>query len=319
MNEMGSGLETLSQADVERLLASFGCGFEVNGRVPGQLRFKSLRSPGAEGIYFSVRGASLPREVRASVVLTDEAGKAGGDNAYIHVSDPQVCFYRLMNACFPAKPESGVHPTALVAESAVIEPSAYIGPYCVVGERAVVGSGSRLAPHVVINQDCSIGEGCVIESHTTIGATGVAWVWDPAGRERIIQPQIGGVRVGANVFLGSDVSIVRGSVNEVTEVGDGTVIAHGTKIGHGCRIGRQAHFANNVSLAGNVDVGDRVFFGSGSVVRPRVSLAAGVVVGAGAVVTRDYLEEDVTLAGVPAKILHSTNKNLSGVPRRLVK
>jgi UDP-3-O-[3-hydroxymyristoyl] glucosamine N-acyltransferase len=167
-----------------------------------------------------------------------------------------------------------------------------------------------------VKSHSSIGAGTRIEPHCTIGATGVAWVWDDDGEQRVLQPQLGGVQIGREVFIGSDVSIVRGSVNELTEIGDYSVIAHGTKIGHGCRVGKHVHMANNVSLAGNVDVGDRVFLGSGAVVRPQARIAQQVTVGAGAVVVGNVLEAGIVVAGVPAKKIQCDRDKLSGVPER---
>jgi acetyltransferase-like isoleucine patch superfamily enzyme len=57
-----------------------------------------------------------------------------------------------------------------------------------------------------------------------------------------------------------------------------------------------------------------VFFGSGAVVRPRVSIAEGVVVGAGAVVIKDVETSCVVVGGVPAKPIGNINKKLTGVP-----
>jgi len=166
-----------------------------------------------------------------------------------------------------------------------------------------------------VKDGCVIGKRVTIEAHSTIGATGVAWVWDASTGERIVQPQIGGARIGDDCFLGTDVTVVRGSINEVTTLGNGCVVAHGTKIGHGCVVGADVHFANNVAIAGNCRIGDRAFLSSASVLRPRVRLARGVVVGAGAVVTRDIDQEDLVVSGVPARAMES-KVNHAGVPRR---
>ena len=50
-----------------------------------------------------------------------------------------------------------IHPTAIVAEGALIDPSVSIGPYTVIGPHVKIGSGTTVGPH------------CVIEGHTTIG------------------------------------------------------------------------------------------------------------------------------------------------------
>ena len=51
-----------------------------------------------------------------------------------------------------------------------------------------------------------------------------------------------------------------------------------------------------------------------SVLRPRIALARGVVVGAGAVVTRNVDQEGVVVSGVPARLM-DTKASHSGVPK----
>lgn len=304
-----------TQAQVEALLGTLGFDFTSEGSVPGPLRFSSLRSPLASGIYFLAGNASLPACARGSLVLTDAGPVAtAAGNAYITLDNPQFAFYSLMDAAVRRDPEAGIHPTAIVDGGASVSTSASIGPYCIIESGVTIGGGCRLDSHVVVKRGSRLGERVVIEPHSTIGATGVAWAWNGEGTRRVMQPQTGGVEVGDDVFIGSDVSIVRGSVNEDTLIGEFTAIAHGSKIGHGSRLGAHCHLANNVSLAGNVDIGKRVFFGSGATVRPRTCIADGVVVGAGAVVVKDIATAGVVVGGVPAREMKTTGRKLSGVP-----
>lgn len=314
--EVSQNSGSITQTDVERLLQGMGMNFNVSGRVDGSLRFASLRAPCRAGIYYLVSGTSLPGIISDSLIITDSPPtQAGTSNGFIILTNPKLAFYKLMRTCHALPVENGtVHPTAIVASDVYIPADTTVGAYCVIESGVIIGRRCFLDSHVVVKSGASIGDGSRVEPHSTIGATGVAWVWDENGRDRVIQPQTGTVRIGANVFIGSDVTIVRGSVNEVTEIGDGTLIAHGSKIGHGCRIGRQVHMANNVSIAGNVDAADRVFFGSGSVVRPHIHIARDVVVGAGAVVTKNVDTARVTVAGVPARILAPKHTKLAGVP-----
>ena len=155
-----------------------------------------------------------------------------------------------------------------------------------------------------------------IEPNSYIGANGVAGMWDETGK-RIGQPQFGGVIVEEDCFIGSDVSIVRGSVNEETLIKRGTLIAHGTKIGHGSEIGEECHLANNVSLAGNARIGSRSFLGSACVLSSHVSIANDCVIAAGAVVAKSFTDPFLVLAGVPAKIIDKVldDKKFNGIPQ----
>jgi UDP-3-O-[3-hydroxymyristoyl] glucosamine N-acyltransferase len=115
--------------------------------------------------------------------------------------------------------------------------------------------------------------------------------------------------------LGSDITIVRGSVNDTTTIGDDCVISHGSIIGHGSRIGRGCHISNHNSINGNVTLGEECFLGSAVVIRPQTRLADRTVVGAGAVVVKTFDEPGLVLVGAPAKPTQSASAKLAGVPR----
>jgi len=303
---VGAALRALSIAFVQQ-------GPDLEG-----LAFASLRHVQAAGIYF-VEGAPEPAgAIRDSLVLCRAADGFDVSNTLLVVAEPQLAFYKLMRHFYAAPPAvaSEIHPTAIIDPRAVIGAGVTIGPYSVIGD-CVIERGTCIGPHVVVEDGSTIGEDCEIASHTTIGAAGVAWIWDPETRERIVQPQIGGCIIEARCFIGTNVTVVRGSVNESTLIGEGTLLAHGTKIGHGCNVGKQNHFANSVSLAGNVTTGDRCFFGSGCIVRPMIRLTMDIIVGAGAVVVNDVDVPHSLLVGVPAVIKPRDKSRHNGVPKNL--
>jgi UDP-3-O-[3-hydroxymyristoyl] glucosamine N-acyltransferase len=305
----------LTLHDIEQALDEIGIAHEtLRRRDPGALRFCSYFAQEAHGVYFWEDAASAPRLEHTDIVMLTSADWPGsGDIAcLLKVAHPQAAYYMLMRHFFGGQAEPArIHPTAIVSSDARIGRNVHIGPYCVI-EACEIGDDTHLDSHVVIKANSHIGQRVRIESHSTIGATGVAWVWHEG--QRIVQPQIGGTLIGDDCFLGTDITIVRGSINEVTTLGPGCVLAHGTKIGHGCQIGGEVHFANNVSIAGNCRIGDRAFLSAASVLRPRIRLARGVTVGAGAVVTRDVDEEAVVVSGVPARRMDSKDHH-AGVPR----
>ena len=150
-----------------------------------------------------------------------------------------------------------------------------------------------------------------IGKNVKIGATGVMWVWD--GNERIYLEQLGGVEIEPNCMIGSNITIVRGSANEKTLIGEGTCMAHGTLIGHGCQIGKKNHFANNVSLGGGCHTAEKCFFGSGVVLSPGAKLLNECLIGAGGVVIGTIKKSGVYV-GMPAKWKKEIKGKLNGVP-----
>lgn len=264
--------------------------------------------------YYSGQDPSVIDSLHDSVIIcqANVARETATSSCIAVQADPQIVFYRLCALLFGVAHEPGVHPTAIVHPEAEIAGDVSIGPYAVIG-RSRIGSSSVIHGHVVVMDGCVIGERVVIEPNSCIGATGVSWVWHEG--MRVALPQLGGVDIGDDVFVGSDVSIVRGMINETTFIGRGTMIAHGSKIGHSSVLGENCHLANNVSIAGSVQVGERCFLGSACVIRPHAKLAPGTIVGVGAAVIKDVLKPKTTVAGVPAVEIGSKSKP-RGVPSR---
>lgn len=309
---------TFTRGEVEQRLHDLGIAFSAHGEAKAKrYAFKSLQQIEPAGIYFLAPGIVSPPRIETSLILCSEGARGDAGNVTLTVADPQLAFYRLMEAMvgYGGKP-GGVHPTAIVREDCEIDPSAYIGPYCVL-EGCIVKAGVRLHSHVTVMSGTTIEEDVVIDTHATIGATGTAWTWDPAARRRVIQPQIGYTVLGRGCVLGSDITIVRGSVNDTTTIGEDCVISHGSIVGHGSRIGRGCHISNHNSINGNVTLGEECFLGSAVVIRPQTRLADRTVVGAGAVVVKTFDKPDLVLVGAPAKPTQSASAKLAGVPRPL--
>ena len=263
--------------------------------------------------YFSGSKPHIIEGLKDSIIVcNDQVLEPSEDYSTLVVKgDPQVVFYKLCARLFGGRNRSEIHPTAIIHPEAEIGSEVYVGPYSVVG-RSRVGSGSRIEAHCVIFDGCDIGERVRIDPHSCIGAAGAVWVWGD-GNQRVILPQVGGVRIEDDVFLASDVTVVRGLFNEWTTIGKGTLIAPGSKIGHSVMIGSNCHLANNVSIAGSAIIGDGTFLGSGSSVRSHARLAADTIVGSGAAVVKDVLRTGVTVAGVPAVEMEPKSQR-KGVP-----
>lgn len=95
--------------------------------------------------------------------------------------------------------------------------------------------------------------------------------------------------------------------------GKGLQIAHvepcgftgGTVVGENCRL--HAVSFTMADSEGNAPViGNNVIIGMGSMLIGGVTIADDISIGAGAVVTKDFLEPGITIAGVPAKKLKDT-------------
>src|SRR3989344_3185862 len=84
----------------------------------------------------------LKNSQASAVVLSPEDVDYCSTHALI-MENPYLGFAKMADL-FHQRPvsEAGVHPTAVVAKSAQIDPTVSIGPHCVIGERVSIGLNS---------------------------------------------------------------------------------------------------------------------------------------------------------------------------------
>ena len=82
-----------------------------------------------------------------------------------------------------------------------------------------------------------------------------------------------------------------------------TIISGDAKLGENCTFHGQACIGNDGRSAAAPVIGNYVDIGVGAKIIGDITIADHMTIGAGAVVTKSCLEEGVTLAGVPARII----------------
>ncbi|EKE12544.1 MAG: hypothetical protein ACD_13C00184G0002 [uncultured bacterium] len=93
--------------------------------------------------------------------------------------------------------------------------------------------------------------------------------------------------------------------------GPGLSIAHygtiainsNTRIGSYCRIHEGVTIGSDKGTAAAPQIGDRVFIGSGAKILGDIIIADDIAIGANSVVTKSFTTPNVTIAGIPAKII----------------
>lgn len=305
----------VSLESIIEVIKSKNIDFYVNGPAIAVESMAALGLPVENSLcYYVGEDAGQLADVRDSIIICKPGlnPQPSMNNTFILTEHPQFVFY-CVSSLFEERPDAGVHENAMISRKAQVGTGASVGAFCVIdecriGDRVVIENGVR------IHKGTMIGNDVHIQSNTVIGAAGIMWTWDSRGN-KVACAQTGNVVIEDNAAIGSNITIVRGTFpNKPTIIGGGTMISHGTMIGHGVVIGLRNHFANNVSLAGTVSTGNNCFFGSGAVVRPHLNIAADTIIGAGAVVVKNVLEEGQVLAGNPARPLSRGDKNPSGVP-----
>jgi UDP-3-O-[3-hydroxymyristoyl] glucosamine N-acyltransferase len=225
----------------------------------------------------------------ASAIIVD--GTFASRKVLIRVANARIAFAKVMAVFFPEPVfPAGIHPTAVLASSARVDPSAHVGPYCVIGEKVEIGPKSvlqsgdhvgahcrlgeevKLFPGVTLYPRTEIGNRVHIHSGTVVGSDGFGYVQDDGIHRKV--PQIGNVIIQDDVEIGANVTIDRGALGP-TLIGKGSKIdnlvqiAHNVVLGDHClvisqagiagstQLGNHVCLAGQVGLAGHLTIGDR--------------------------------------------------------------
>src|SRR5665647_425485 len=101
----------------------------------------------------------------SSIVLVGLAFKPAGSvkATMVRVDDPYQALARLLAMYEQSKPvKKGIHPTAVIEESARVGSDIYVGAYAVISENVAIGDGCSLYPHVFIGDNVKIGSNCTL-------------------------------------------------------------------------------------------------------------------------------------------------------------
>jgi UDP-N-acetylglucosamine acyltransferase len=141
-----------------------------------------------------------------------------------------------------------IHPSAIVADGAVIGENVKIGPYCVIGSEVTIGAGSELYSHVVVDGYTFIGTECKLHPFARIG-----------GQTQDLKFKGGrpGVKIGDRTVIREYVT-VNAATNDgdFTTVGSDCLIMAYCHIAHCCHVGNRVIMANMSQLSGHVIVED---------------------------------------------------------------
>lgn len=80
-------------------------------------------------------------------------------------------------------------------------------------------------------------------------------------------------------------------------------------ISKGVRVGSNCRLHNCVNIGAGANIGDNVFIGPHVSIYGDIEIASNIVIGANSVVNKSFLEENVLIAGSPAKQICSKSSN----------
>lgn len=226
----------------------------------------------------------------------------GDQRTVVETDYPRLLFVELLRILFESQlaRDAGIHAAAIVDASAKVGEGTSIGPLAVVEAGATIGDECVIHAGAVIRSDTEIGSRCTVEANAVVGSDGQASELDLTDRH-VWMPHLGKARIGADVRIGANATVVRGTLRD-TVIERGATIGNQANIGHNAHIGEDVFIGVGAMIAGSCRLDDGVWIGPGAAVLNGVRIGSRALVAIGAVVTRDVPGGKMSV-GNPAKTI----------------
>ncbi len=296
-------------------------------------RVGSLANAGPQALSFlasSKFNKQLAATRAAAVILRREDADDAPSAALIH-DNPYACYARVAAFLHPApRYEAGIHPSAVVAPTAVVDDSASVAANAVIEDRASVGANTRIGAGTVVGPDCVIGADCILHANVTfvrsvkvgdrcifhsgsvVGADGFGNAQTDEGWLKV--PQVGGVRIGNDVEIGSATSIDCGAIDD-TIIEDGVRLDNQIQIAHNVHVGAHTAMATGCAIAGSARIGKRCMFAGMVGMAGHIEVCDDVIVNGKGMVSRSITEPGVYASNFPIEPVREWNRTVAKVRR----
>lgn len=274
--------------------------------------------------------AAQVSETAASAVIVPNDWDRPVKSALLRTENSDQTFAQVAEFFYEPVPAAvvGVHPSAVVADSAqlgegvsiganaVIEGGVVIGANtviqasCVIGYKSIIGADCLFYPLVSLREFTEIGDRVIIHNGTVVGADGFGYaVLEDGSRTKI--PQIGKVVIEDDVEIGANVAIDRARFGK-TRIGKGTKIDNLVQIAHNVVIGEHSVMCGQAGVSGSTTIGSRVILAGQSGVAGHLELGDGAIVGAKSGVMKDVPSKEFVI-GSPAMNHMMAKKMIAGM------
>ena len=278
-----------------------------------------LADAGAGDLSFlaNPKYVALLESSNASAVIVGEKWDGRSTCALVRVKSPDkamaLAAALIGPPCGPVVDE-GIHPSAVVAASAVLDPSVRIGPLCVVepgavigprtvlvagcyvGRDAVIGADTVLHANSVVRERVKVGDRVILHDGSVIGGDGFGNYLDNGEWRKI--PHIGTVEIGDDSEIGANSTVDRARFGK-TIVGRGVKIDNLVMLGHNVRVGDHSAMAAQVGISGSTSIGKYVMLGGQAGLAGHLEVGDGAIVGAQAGVAKSVPPKTL-VTGYPA-------------------
>jgi UDP-3-O-[3-hydroxymyristoyl] glucosamine N-acyltransferase len=288
----------------------------VNGNQPVAIQgVSSPKNATPEHIVFIFHKKSI-KEINSPGVIVTKDTLPLAQAQILHPS-PRLAMIKMLHHFYPTpqqmahsisetarvKDKKKIQQPVNIHDFVSVDEDTYIGKHTTVhanvsiGKQCHIGDHCIIYPNVVIYNNVTIGNNTIIHSGTVIGKDGFGFEKDNNIWEKV--PQVGGVMIGNNVEIGSNVCIDRGGLDN-TIVEDGVKIDNLVQIAHNCIIGAHSVIVAGALLGGGSSVGAQCIIAGDASIKESVHIGDGTIVMAKAGVTKNIPKESI-VSGFPAR------------------
>jgi UDP-3-O-[3-hydroxymyristoyl] glucosamine N-acyltransferase len=257
---------------------------------------------------------------RAAAVIVPRGVSEGPElSALIAADNPSLAFGRAVKhfvAALARVFQPGIHPRAIVDESARLDPAkvrihagvvimagaeigegSEIGPNAVVGEQVRIGRDCLLHAHVTVRERCLLGDRVIVQPGAVIGSDGYGY--EVVDGRHVKIDQVGIVEIRDDVEIGANTTIDRARFGR-TVIGQGSKIDNLVQVAHNVQLGKHCLLVSQSGVAGSARTGDYVVVAAQAGVGGHVKVGDRAVLAGRAGATAD-LAGGQTYSGMPAR------------------
>ncbi len=289
----------------------------------------SLPNAGQGSLSFLSNAAYLEQLAStkaAAVILRDEHVKVSS-TASLVAKDPYATYARVAAVIKPARHfPAGVHKAATIDESASVHETAHVAANAFVdegssiGARVYVGPGTYVGPGCAVAEDCrllanvtlaravELGARCIVHPGAVLGADGFGNAMTPEGWVKV--PQLGGVRIGADVEIGCNTTVDCGALDD-TVIEDGVRMDNLCMIAHNVHVGAHTAMAAMTGIAGSTKIGARCMFAGQSGAVGHIEICDDVVISGQGMLSKNITEPGVYASSFPSEPVRDWNRKVA--------
>lgn len=261
----------------------------------------------------------------SAIILSHELAEQCSVNALV-MSNPYLGFAKVAQLLdtTPKQP-SGIHPSAIISDTAsvhsgaaiganavieagaIIEDNVQVGAGCVIGENSCVQRNSRLFANVTLYHNVKVGQRAIIHSGSVIGSDGFGFANESGQWVKI--SQLGGVTIGDDFECGANCTIDRGAIND-TVIGNDVKLDNLCHLAHNVEFGDHSAMAAYSGVAGSSKVGQFCTISGRVTILGHIELADGVHITAGSQVSKS-LDKGAYSSGSPLMTNREWKRNVA--------